>query len=329
MRGCGILVLGGVLIALLDSSPAAAEALGGSLSELSVPAKQQPPSKVRRSADKGDEKNDDGKNDKDDKTDTEDIFGFTSGTDIGSIGDKGIDSESTGRLGKRDGSYLAAIQKLEFGYTPARSFQFTLGASLAYHDVANVTGLEDRTQLTFEGLSFEAKFRLVERELSGIGVTFIVEPSWARIDDTSGEPAVKFGSEFKLAADAELVKDRIYAALNLLYEPEREHILATDEVEKESTFGLFSALAFQMSKGVFFGGEVRYLEKFEGLTFGRRKGDAVFAGPTFYAKLSERVWIAAAWNVQLAGRSTEHPDQRLDLDHFSRHEARLKAGFDF
>jgi hypothetical protein len=39
--------------------------------------------------------------------------------------------------------------------------------------------------------------------------------------------------------------------------------------------------------------------------------------------------LAAAWNVQVAGRSNEMPDQRLDLDHFSRHEARLKAGLEF
>jgi hypothetical protein len=183
--------------------------------------------------------------------------------------------------------------------------------------MANVSVLDDRNQLTFEGLSFEAKFRLIERDLSPVGLTFIIEPEWARINETNGERVSKFGVEFKLAADVELVKEQVYAAVNLLYEPERERDIATGEVEKESTLGLCSALSFQLAKGVFAGGEVRYLRKYEGLGLDHNVGHAVFVGPTFYAKLSEHFWIAAAWGIQVIGRSEENPYLRLDLDNFS------------
>jgi hypothetical protein len=100
-------------------------------------------------------------------------------------------------------------------------------------------------------------------------------------------------------------------------------------VEKESTLGLSAAIAFQATKDVFIGGEARYLRKYEGLVLDRDLGYALFVGPTFYAKLSKGFFIAAAWSVQVTGQSEENPDQRLDLDNFSRHEAKFTAGVEF
>jgi hypothetical protein len=327
MGRCGILLIAVFVMALFGAEPIAAQSITG-LSELS--AAKRKTSNPQRAANDDDKNGDEKKgNGKDDQPDTEHIFGFTTGTDIGEVGESEVEVGSRLRRGKRDGSYTAASNQIELGHTPLRNFRFALGGSLAYHNIHNVTGLDDRNQTTFEGVSFEAKFRLIERELAGIGLTFIVEPGWARVNETSGARVSKFGTEFKLAADAELVKERIYGAFNLLYEPERERDIATGEVEKESTFGLFSALSFQAAKGVFLGGEIRYFRRYEGLGLDHRVGQALFVGPTFYAKLSERFWIAAAWSVQVAGRSVDNPDQRLDLDNFSRHEIGLQAGIEF
>ena len=52
-------------------------------------AKRKPPSNARRGADDRDEKN--GDDDKD-KPDTEHIFGFTAGTDVGDVGEKEIET---------------------------------------------------------------------------------------------------------------------------------------------------------------------------------------------------------------------------------------------
>jgi hypothetical protein len=327
MGRCGIIVIAAFMIALLGAEPVAAQSSAG-LSELS--AAKRKTANPRRAAD-DDDKNGKERNgkDKDDQPDTEHIFGFTAGTDVGDVGESEFEVGSRLRRGKRDGSYTAATNQIELGHTPLRNFRFALAGSLAYHNIDNVTGLDDRNQLTFEGVSFEAKFRLIERELAGIGLTFIVEPGWARVNETSGARVSKFGTEFRLAADAELVKERVFGAFNLLYEPERERDIATGEVERESTFGFSSALSFQAAKGVFVGGEIRYFSRYEGLGLDHRVGQALFVGPTFYAKLTERFWIAAAWSVQVAGRSVDNPDLRLDLDNFSRHEIGFQAGFEF
>src|SRR5436305_3270516 len=47
-----------------------------------------------------------------DVVDTEHMFGFITGTDIGQVGDKELESETTGRLGKLTGSYTALSHTL-------------------------------------------------------------------------------------------------------------------------------------------------------------------------------------------------------------------------
>src|SRR5437764_388531 len=45
--------------------------------------------------------------------DTEHLFGFMIGTDIGTVGEREFQSETTGRFGKSGGSYRAIGQQLE------------------------------------------------------------------------------------------------------------------------------------------------------------------------------------------------------------------------
>jgi hypothetical protein len=98
--------------------------------------------------------------------------------------------------------------------------------------------------------------------------------------------------------------------------------------ERSSNFGVSGALALQAFPNVFLGAEVRYLRAYEGLTLQRFRGEAVFVGPSFYAKLGERFAITAAFSTQVAGHAVGVPG-RLDLDNFSRHEARLRLIYDF
>jgi hypothetical protein len=260
---------------------------------------------------------------------TEHMFGFTVGSDVGEVGHKEVFVDSTWRFGKRDGSYTAGTQKLEVGVTPFANFHFAVGLSTAYHHISGVSGLDDRNQFLFDGVSLEFKYRLLDRATAPFGLTFIFEPHSARAEEVSGERVSKRALEFKLAADAELVPERVYAALNLLYEPERVRVHATDELEKESTLGVSGAIAGQIVQDVYLGGEVRYLRKYEGLTLDTHVGHAWFVGPTLFAKLSETWWLAAAWSVQVAGRAVDEPDLRLDLQNFTRHEAKLKVGAHF
>ena len=57
-------------------------------------------------------------------------------------------------------------------------------------------------------------------------------------------------------------------------------------------------------------------------------GNALFVGPTFYAKLSEKVWMSAAWSAQVAGHA-HNEIGALDLTNFERHRAVLRFGYNF
>jgi hypothetical protein len=260
--------------------------------------------------------------------DTEHLFGFTIGTDLGDVGEKEVEAGTTTRLGKRSGSYTALSQTLSFEYTPTPNLRLEATAASAYHDIAGVPGLDDRRQGAFEGLSFDVRYRLLDRARAPFGLLINIEPHWGRVDETSGEPVDRHCVDLTLAADKELVPNRIVAAFNLLYMPEvsRSRIDAT--WSRESTAGVATALMVQVRPGIFVGTEARYLRSYGGLGLDRFEGHAFFVGPTAYAKLSERSWIVLAWSAQVAGRSVDETGV-LDLVNFERQQATLKFGVTF
>jgi hypothetical protein len=98
--------------------------------------------------------------------------------------------------------------------------------------------------------------------------------------------------------------------------------------ERSSQFGVSGGLTYQVLPNIFLGAEVRYMRAYEGLALQRFRGEAVFVGPTLYAKLSERLAVSAAYSAQVAGHAVDVPG-RLDLDNFSRHQVRLKFLYEF
>ena len=149
------------------------------------------------------------------------IFGFTEGSGIGLEGEQEFSPETVGRFGKRDGRYGASETKLEFEFTPNQYVQFELGPMVSWHNIQNVTDLDDRNQLAFSGFFGEIRYLLLDRGPSSpLAVTLSAEPEWHRIDETGGARVTNFGLELKLNADLELIQNRLYLGANLLYEPE-------------------------------------------------------------------------------------------------------------
>jgi hypothetical protein len=61
-------------------------------------------------------------------------------------------------------------------------------------------------------VSSEVRYRLLDREHAPLGLRIGTEPHLARVDETSGEPVFNYGSEFSIAADKELIENRVYGA---------------------------------------------------------------------------------------------------------------------
>jgi hypothetical protein len=263
-----------------------------------------------------------------DKIDTEHLFAFTIGTDPGELGEKEIEGQSTGRFGKRDGSYTGLSQVLSAEFTPVENLRLEVSAASIYHDIGGVTGLNDRRRGGWQALSLDVRYRLLDREQTSFGLLIDAEPRWGRIDETSGEPVNHYGIDLAIAIDKELIPNRVVVAFNALYGPEVSQSRTTDITSHESTLGFSAALMTQVRPGIFVGGEARYFRRYEGLSLDTFAGHAVFLGPTIYANLSEHSWVAAGWSTQVAGRAADYAGW-LDLTNFERHQARLLFGFTF
>ena len=119
-----------------------------------------------------------------------------------------------------------------------------------------------------------------------------------------------------------------FVAFNFNYEPERTHSRVTGDWEQTSELGLSAALAAQIRPGVLVGAEARYMRSFDGFGLDRLSGNALFVGPTFYARFSEKAWMSAAWSAQVAGR-VHNEMGTLDTANFERHRALLRFGYNF
>lgn len=276
---------------------------------------------------KADKKGEGDKNGEANEIDTEHIFGFLTGSDIGELGEREIEGETFGRFGKRTGRYSAVSSGLSLEYVPTKNLRLEFGGSFAYHNISGVSGLDNLRRGDFEGLSFGVRYQLLDREHAPFGLTIGIEPNWNRVDGTTGTRVDEYGAAFSLLADKELVKGKVVAAFNLEYEPEvsRER---SNGWSKEATLAVSGGLTVQMKSGIFLGAELRYLRSYEGLGFNAFSGHALFLGPALYVKLSDKAWVGAAWSSQIAGRAVDEPGS-LDLNNFQRHQALFKFGVNF
>lgn len=257
------------------------------------------------------------------------IFGnFTIGSSTDAEGEKAFEPETEADFGKRAGHYSAAITELEYEFTPTQFMQIELGPTVSAYDIRNVPGLEDRNMAGINGFEADVRSIILDRGPSPFAVTASFEPEFHSLDETSGAKVVNYGLENRLETDAELIKNRLFFGSNLLYEPEttRGDLGAW---QNESTWGVSSALAYQIIPKVVIGADLWYLQHYEGVAFNSFTGDAVYLGPTLYWQIAPKVLMSAAFETQIAGHEVGATAGNLDLTDFSRERARLLFEFEF
>ena len=256
------------------------------------------------------------------------IFGFTTGSGIGLEGEKEFTVDTIARLGKRDGRYTATETKYEFEFTPSQFIQIEFGALGSSHSIGGVTGLYDRNQIALSGGFAELRYLALERTSSNpLAITLAVEPTVRMRDETGGERVHNYELEAIINADLELVKNRLFAGFNLLYEPEVTWG-PMDEVQREAKFGGSAALSLRIAPNVVIGAEAWYLRHYDAANLTAFTGDAVMLGPTLYVQFTPKMFMTAAWNTQVWGREIGNPGS-LNLAEFQRHRARLKFAWEF
>ena len=251
------------------------------------------------------------------------IFGFTTGSGIGIEGEKEFTVDSVGRFGKRDGHYAATETKYEYEFTPSQFIQIEFGALGSTHNIGGVTDLDNRNAAAFAGGFAEFRYLALERTSNNpFSVTLAFEPNVRLIDETSGEHVHNYEFETTINADVELLRNRLYAGFDLLYEPEVTWTI------REATLGGSAALSLRITPDVLVGAEVWYLRHYDSPTLSAFTGDAIMLGPTLYVQFTPKMFMIAAWNSQVWGREVGN-SLPLNLSEFQRNRARLKFAWEF
>ena len=257
------------------------------------------------------------------------IFGFTNGTDIGAEGEKEFESETTGAFQKRGGRYHAIEQEFEFECVPTQFLSHEFSAHFLSQQMSNVQGLDNLSQTGFSGLSWKPKWLIIGRGPGNpFGLSLSVQPEWENLDGASGAHTSTFSVETRLAADTELIPNMLYAAVNLFYAPEVGRAASDPGWSRASTYGASGAVAYRVAPKVTLGGEAEYDLAYGGFGFNAFDGAALFVGPTLHIQFSPKIFLAAAWSVEVSGHASGDAG-RLDLTNFERQRANLKIGFEF
>src|SRR6478752_4331193 len=103
--------------------------------------------------------------------DTEHIFAFMIGSDIGQVGEREFQSETTGRFGRSGRHYRMGEQEFELELVPTRDLRVELGSSMSAYDLAGVPGVMDRRGFAWQGASIDIRYRFMDRETAPFGMT--------------------------------------------------------------------------------------------------------------------------------------------------------------
>jgi hypothetical protein len=251
--------------------------------------------------------------------DTEHIFGFTEGSDIGEKGEKEVDHSSYMFLGKQ-GSFVAIENETDFRYGIDDGFRASFDLLTDYHGVYNSPGIPNRASFAFSGLSSELDWALLDRGKAPFGLTLSFTPQWRRLDDTSGAPQESFGFPIQLLADIALSPNKWFAAVNLDYAPVFIHNPGTWTTNQPTEIS--AATSFGISPDIFIGGEIRHITQNQHGFFSEH---ALFIGPSVYVKLWENANVKLAWSAQIPDETTG----KIDLVNYERHQVRLQFATGF
>lgn len=275
-----------------------------------------------------------------------DIFGFSSGSDITDPGSWGASAEYIGAFGARFGTLNNHGVKTQVSASPLPCLE--IGPSLNY----GFARLSERVGFTNSrvdayGGQLEFKYKLLGRATHGVGLTITVEPGYSQLRNRFNDPLTPFfGSErsglasnsFKALLDFAIVPGFLFGAVNVEYaqtwlsaEPLALNGCAPASLSawcRGSSLNLRAAVSARLADAFYLGVEAQHLRTYNGVLLNRLEGHALFVGPTLFWQATEKLAVSGTVATQVAGKARGVAGN-LDLDHYSRHIAKLKIGYSF
>jgi hypothetical protein len=242
--------------------------------------------------------------------DSEHIFGFTEGSDIGNKGEREIESATTGRLG-RQGSFSVFTNETSFRYGVEQNFRASIGTLTDYYSVHDTPGLSNKTGIEFSGVVSEFRWHFLEHDTAPIGLTLSFAPYWRRSNDPAPGQGESYALPLALLIDKAFIPGRLYGAINVTVAPNFGRL--SGRWEAKQPLEISAALTAAVDEKIFLGGEVREAARDQNGFFA---GRALLIGPTFYLKLKQDLNFKLGWSVQVP----EAFSGRMDLTNFERQQ---------
>lgn len=251
--------------------------------------------------------------------DTEHIFGFSEGSDIGPRGEWEIESVSVGGWGAF-GSHLNAGNETSVHNCITDDLRLSIGSLAEGHGFRRLPAVSTRNGIDFSGIFTEVRWKILDWLTSPIGMTLTIDPEWRRIDPGSGLQRESYGFTAALLLDRELVPERLFGVVNLIYSPSLQRL--SSGWRHYDGFVAIAGASYAVAPHVFFGAEIRH----ENLTLdGALAGHALFVGPQLYVKPVENLDVKIAWAAQIPDLAAS----TLDLINFERNQLLLQIAYTY
>jgi hypothetical protein len=251
--------------------------------------------------------------------DTEHIFGFAEGSDIGSKGELEIESITIGSFGEL-GSYSNIDNETSLRYGVTNELRLSIGTLTDYFNIHDVPGLSDRSAITFSGLITEARWHILDWRTSPFGMSLSLNPQWRRTDPTSGQQSENYAFPVILLVDKEAIPEKLFTVLNLIYQP--SVLRLNSKWQHDDSLIVIAGGSYAISPNLLFGAEVRH-ENFA--QNGNLNAHALFAGPQLFVRVAKDFTAKIAWAAQIPDVAAH----RLDLMNYQRHQVELQLAYIF
>jgi hypothetical protein len=251
--------------------------------------------------------------------DSEHIFGFSEGSDIGDKGESEIEGISTGRLGKQ-GGFTSFANEVSYRYGVEENFRASIGTLTDYTSIHGSPGLLDKTGLEYSGVISEFRWHFLEHDTAPIGLTLSFSPYWRRINDPAPGQGESFTLPVALLVDKVLIPNKLYAVFNATLAPTFNKV--STRWRTQQPFDLSAAITTAVGDRLFIGGEIRQASYNQDGFFAAR---ALYLGPSLFARLSEHLIVKVAWAAQIPVES----GGRMDVTNFERHQIIAQFAYGF
>ncbi len=252
--------------------------------------------------------------------DSEHIFGFAEGSDIGEKGEREIESITIGSFGALAGSYANAGNETSFRYGVTDELRLSIGTLSDYFNIHDVPGFGDHSVAEFSGIITEARWHILDWRTSPIGMTLSLNPLWRRTDPNSGEKSGNFAFPVTLLVDSQVIPSKFFTVLNLIYSPSFLH--PAGRREHDDSFVVITGGSYALTPNILAGAEIRHENLAQN---GNLNAHALFVGPQLYLRPAEGLSIKVAWAAQFP----DFAAHSLDLTTYPRHEVELALAYDF